>query len=34
MPKAGDSSVEKMSKNLDSTMERLETLEAFVDKNP
>mgnify|MGYP006268124277 CR=1 FL=1 len=30
----GDSSVEKMSKNLDSTMERLETLEAFVDKNP
>jgi len=34
MPKIGDSSVEKLSKSLDSTMERLETLEAFVDKNP
>jgi len=34
MAQKGSSSVEKLSERLDSTMERLETLEALVDNNP
>ena len=34
MAEEGSSTVEELSRKLDSTMERLETLEALVDKSP